>query len=194
MEQIRSFIAIELPDEVKLEIANLQAQLKSGLSFGFKWVDPNSIHLTLKFLGNVAQDKIEEVTEALKAAAEGITPFRLKIKDLGVFPNPRRIQVVWVGMSGEIDKLVKLQKQVDLNLTSLGFTPESRPFVPHLTLARVRAQLMPAEGQKFNELLLGTRFEASGEIAVDAISLMRSQLTPQGAIYTRISSVPLLKS
>lgn len=194
MEQIRLFIAIELPDEVKLEITNLQAQLKSGSSFGFKWVDPNGIHLTLKFLGNVAQDKIEEVTEALKKTAEGITPFRLKIKDLGVFPNPRRIQVVWVGMSGEIDKLIGLQKQVDLNLASLGFTPESRPFVPHLTLARVRTQLPPDEGQKFNELLSGTKFEASAEIAVDAISLMRSQLTPQGAIYTRISSVPLLKS
>jgi len=192
MEQIRSFVAVELPDELKLELSKLQAQLKSGGGFGVKWVDPYSIHLTLKFLGNVAQDKIEAVTKALEEAGRGVAPFHLKLRDLGVFPNARRVQVVWVGVSGEADKLLELQKRIDSNLALLGFTPESRPFAPHLTLARVRGQIPLDESQKFGELVTSTKFEATGDIEVEAISLMRSQLTPQGAIYTKISSVKLL--
>ncbi len=191
MEQVRSFIAIELPDELKLELSQLVAQLKSGEQSWVKWVDPYNIHLTLKFLGNVAVDKLDDITGALEKAAQGIAPFHLEIKELGVFPNLRRVQVAWVGISGEVDKLAQLQQRIESNLAPLGFAPESRPFVPHLTLARLRDQALLAERQRFGQLITGTKFEAANAIKVNALSLMKSQLTREGAIYSRISSVGL---
>ncbi len=189
MEVVRSFIAIELPDEVRLKLDQLEAQLKSGQP-GVKWVDPNSIHLTLKFLGNITIDKTEEITRAMEEAARGIPPFHLEVKDLGVFPNLKRVQVAWIGMSGEVDKLSQLQQRLESNLERLGFAPEARAFTPHLTLARFRNQASLDERQRFGQLIADTRFKA-GTIKVNTISLMRSQLTRQGAIYSRISLIKL---
>jgi len=191
MEQIRSFIAIALPDELKSELVQLEARLKLVEQPFVKWVDPYSIHLTLKFLGNVTANRIGEITKAMEEATQGVSPFNLQVKDLGVFPNPRRVQVAWVGLSGDIDKLARLQQRIEASLVPLGFTPESRKFVPHLTLARVRNQALLNERQRLGELIAGTSFEAVHIIEVDSISLMKSQLTRQGAIYSRISSARL---
>lgn len=191
MEQIRSFIAIELPDELGLELTQLEAQLKSDKQPGVKWVDPDGIHLTLKFLGNITADRIEGITRAIEEAVRGISPFQLKVKELGVFPNFKRVQVAWVGVSGEVDKLAQLQKRIESNLTPLGFAPESRLFKPHLTLARLHAQTSLDERQRFGQVIVNTTFEAACPIEVDAISLMKSQLTPEGAVYSQISSVEL---
>ncbi len=193
MEQVRSFIAIELPDELKLGLTQLQSRMKLAKQPWAKWVDPYSIHLTLKFLGNIVVDRIGEITRAIGDAAQGITPFHLEVKELGVFPNMRRVQVIWVGVSGEVDKLGQLQQGIESNLAHLGFAPEARPFTPHLTLARLRDRAPIGERQRFGQLIAGTKFEAVYSIEVDAISLMRSQLTREGAIYSRISSVGLNK-
>jgi 2'-5' RNA ligase len=191
MEQVRCFIAIELPEEIKAGLTRLQAQLKSGSQRGVKWVDPYSIHLTLKFLGNVSGDRISQITGAIGQAAQGIFPFFLEVKGLGVFPNLRRVQVAWVGITGEVDKLAQLQQRIESNLARLGFAPELRPFTPHLTLARVRDQASPDERQRFGQLIASTKFEAAYPFQVEAISLIRSQLTREGAIYSQISSVQL---
>ncbi len=193
MEQIRSFIAIELPEELKLELVQLETQLKLGKQSWVKWVDPDSIHLTLKFLGNIAIDRTGEITRAMEEAAQTVPPFHLEVKGLGVFPNLKRVQVAWVGISGEVDKLGVLQQRLESNLARLGFAPESRPFTSHLTLARLRHQASLDEPQRFGQLIAGTRFEIAYTIKVDAISLMRSQLTREGAIYSRISLVELNK-
>ncbi len=190
MEQIRSFIAIELPDEFRLELDQLEARLKSGEPPWVKWVDPHSIHLTLKFLGNIAVNRIGEITRVIEEAAQGIPPFQLEVKDLGVFPNLKRVQVAWVGIRGEVAQLVQLQQRIESNLARLGFTPESRAFTPHLTLARLHNRASSDERQRFGQLIADTKFEAS-TIKVDAINLMRSQLSREGAIYSRISSVRL---
>jgi len=193
MEQVRSFIAIELSEELKQELIQLEAQLKLGKQPWVKWVDPYSIHLTLKFLGSIAVDKIGDITRAMEVAAQGIPPFHLEVRDLGVFPNLRRVQVVWVGVGGEVDKLGQLQQRIESDLAPLGFAPESRPFTPHLTLARLRDWAPLDERQRFGQLIASTKFEAVHSIKVDAISLMRSQLTREGAIYSRVSSVRLKK-
>jgi len=191
MEQIRSFIAIELPDGLKQELSQLQAKLKAGKQPGVKWADPYGIHLTLKFLGNIAINRTGEITRVIEESTQGISPFRLKVKQLGVFPNLRRVQVVWVGISGEVDKLGQLQQRIESGLARLGFTPESRPFTPHLTLARLRDQASLDERQRLGQLIASTSFESAHSIKVDAINLMKSQLTREGAIYSRISSVKL---
>ena len=191
MEQIRSFVAIKLPDELKLALVRLQERLKSESQAAVKWVDPYSIHLTLKFLGDIRTDMVSRITAALEGAAQGISPFHLEASGTGVFPNLKRVQVVWVGVSGEVDRLSQLQQRVDSCLTSLGFISESRPFTPHITLARLRNQATPDERQKLGQLIASTSFQTAYSIEVDSFHLMRSQLTRQGAIYSRISSIKL---
>lgn len=192
MEPIRSFIAIELPDELKRALGQLESQLKTAQFSSVKWVDPDSIHLTLKFLGNIDADQTEAITRVMAESARGIPPFRLEIKGLGAFPNLKRVQVVWVGITGEIDKIAQLQQNLESNLAHLGFTPEARSFTPHLTLARLRNQASPEERQRLGQLVASTSFQA-GIIKVASISLMKSQLAREGAIYSRLRSVDLTK-
>jgi len=194
MEQIRAFIAINLPDDVKSALSRLQARLKTGERFPVKWVDPYSIHLTLKFLGNIPADTTGRINTALEGAVRGIPPFQVEIRGLGVFPNLNRVQVVWVGVGGEIDLLLRLQRAIDSGLSSLGFAPEKRRFTPHLTLARVRDRAAPSERQSLGRLIADTKFEDVYRINVDSVNLMKSQLTREGAVYTRINSVVLKQS
>jgi 2'-5' RNA ligase len=191
MEQIRSFIAVELPDETKLKLKQLEAQLKSGRRYAMKWVAPDSIHLTLKFLGNIAIDRTGEITGAIEEAARGISPFQVNVTGLGVFPNSKRVQVTWVGLDGQTEKLVQLQQNIESGMEKLGFIPEKRRFTPHLTVARFRDHASPGERQDFGQLIASISFDA-GPFIVDSISLMKSQLTREGAIYTRISSIKLI--
>jgi 2'-5' RNA ligase len=193
MEQVRSFIAIELPDELRLELGRLQARLRVDRP-RVKWVDPSGIHLTLKFLGNIPVASIEPVTQALTESASKVSPFQLTIQQLGAFPNLRRVQVVWVGLGGELDKVNELYRLIEASLSHLGFTAEQRPFAPHLTLARLSNEALPDEQQRFGELIAGTSFESREVIRVNSINLMRSQLTSQGAIYSKISSAELKKN
>ena len=190
-EEIRSFIAIELPEEAKEGLARLRKELERDEHKFVKWVDPGGIHLTLKFLGNIPSKRVTEITEAIKEAAQGISPFNLEISGLGAFPSIRQARVLWVGISGEVDKLSRLQKNIDSALAALGFAKEERPFVPHLTLARIREGASPPERRSFGELVGSTTFEDKYHVEVEAIRLMRSQLTPAGAIYTCLSAVGL---
>jgi 2'-5' RNA ligase len=191
MEQVRCFIAIGLTDEIKAGLEQLQSQLKSGGQTSIKWVDPYSIHLTLKFLGGVDGDKISPITAAMAEAVQGVAPFRLEVKGLGAFPNLRRVQVVWVGVGGEVDKLAYLQQRLESSLAGLGFAPENRRFTPHLTLARVRERASLAEREGLGQLIASAKFEAAHSFPVTEVSLMRSQLTREGAIYSRISAAAL---
>lgn len=191
MEQLRSFIAIELPDELKLALARWQDQLKSGKPTPVKWVDPYAIHLTLKFLGNIGSDMVGRITTVLEEAVRGIPPFRLEAGGLGAFPSLKRVQVVWVGVAGEVGRLSQLQQRLESGLAPLGFMAETRPFTPHLTLARLRDRATPDERQNLGQLIAGTSFDAGYAIDVGSIHLMRSHLTPQGAVYSRTSSVML---
>jgi len=120
VEPVRCFIAVELPEEIKKGLKDLQTKLKSGGQFPAKWVDPYSIHLTLKFLGNVSQDRLDEITAAMEEASQGVSPFNLEVKGLGVFPNPRRVQVAWVGVGGEVEKLAHLQQRLETKLVLIS--------------------------------------------------------------------------
>jgi 2'-5' RNA ligase len=190
-EQIRSFIAIELPEEAKEGLTRLKKELERDEHKFVKWVDPRGIHLTLKFLGNIPSKQVAEITEAIEGAAQGISPFHLEIGGLGAFPSLRQARVFWVGINGEVYKLSRLQQNIDSALAALGFAKEERSFVPHLTLARIRQGASPLERRIFGELVGSTIFEDKYHVKVESISLMRSQLTPAGAIYTRLSLVGL---
>ena len=191
MEQVRSFIAIELPEHVLLKLQELQTHLKSGGQVQAKWVDPFSIHLTLKFLGSVAADRLDGIAKAMRMAVEGIAPFHLLLKEPGAFPNTNRVQIVWVGIGGEVSKLGQLQQHIESSLAALGFTPESRRFMPHLTLARLREHASLAERQLLGQRILSLEVGHSSSFEVSSISLMKSQLIREGALYSRIASIDL---
>jgi len=190
-EQIRSFIAVELPEEAKRGLTRLRKELERDEHRFVKWVDPGGIHLTLKFLGNISAKQVTEITEAMKEATQGISPFHLEISGLGAFPSLRQPRVLWVGVGGEIDKLSRLQQNIDSALAALRFAKEERPFVAHLTLARIREGVSTPERKSFSELVGSTTFGDKYPVEVEAIRLMRSQLTRGGAIYTRLSMVGL---
>jgi len=190
-EEIRSFIAIQLPEEVREGLARLRKELERDEHKFVKWVAPGGIHLTLKFLGNIPSKRVTEITEAIAEAAQGISPFHLEISGLGAFPSLRQARVFWVGIGGEAEKLSMLQQNIDSALAVQGFAQEERSFVPHLTLARIRQGASPLDRRSFGELVDSTIFEDKYHIEVEAISLMRSQLTPAGAIYTCLSVVGL---
>lgn len=191
MEQIRSFIAVELPGELKQALTQLQGKFKSAGSLPVRWVDPNNIHLTLKFLGDVDVAITGRITLALEEAVRGTPPFNIEASGLGVFPNMNRIQIIWVGLHGDLEKLGQLQKRIEASLKPLGFPPEGRPFTPHLTIARVRDFARPEERQKLGQLISATSFEDKYRISVNAIHLIKSQLTREGPIYTKISTITL---
>ena len=190
-EQIRCFIAIELPEEAKGGLARLKQELERDEHKYVKWVEPGGIHLTLKFLGNIPAKRVAEITEAIGKAAQGISQFHLEISGLGAFPSLRQARVFWVGIGGEMGKLSGLVQNIDSTLATIGFAREERPFVPHLTLARIRQGASPLERRSFGDLVGSTIFRDKYHIEVEAISLMRSQLTPAGAIYTRLKTVAL---
>jgi len=191
MEQIRSFIAIELPREIRAGLDSLEERLKAGQHPFVKWVDPEGIHLTLKFLGNIALTTVPEIIEAITKIAQPISPFRLQIGGLGVFPNWQRPQVVWVGIGGEVEKLAALQRDMEAALAPLGFPSESRSFKAHLTLGRLRERASPGDRQRFAAWARSIEFETSRPFEVSALRLMKSQLTPSGAIYSQLASVEL---
>lgn len=190
-EEMRSFVAIELPEQVKDGLASLRGELKRAEHSFVKWVGPEGVHLTLKFLGNIPAIQVTEISDTIAAAARGVPPFRLEVARLGAFPNLKQPRVLWVGIRGELTTLLQLQQNIDSGLTALGFTQEERPFAPHLTLARLRQTASPAERKAFGELAASASFETGYPFDAKAVSLMRSQLTPGGAIYTRLSVIEL---
>jgi RNA 2',3'-cyclic 3'-phosphodiesterase len=188
----RLFVAVELTSGVKGELARLQERLKKTCGFcPARWVSVDNIHLTLNFLGDVDISLLKAVKATVKQAGDEFPPFELSMTDTGVFPNLERPHVVWVGLGGDTSKLAAVQKRLEGLVEVLGFRPEDRSFSPHLTLARVRDEATPADIKRLGEAIGQTRCEKDCSIPIDSISLIRSQLTPDGPIYTVIFNAPL---
>jgi 2'-5' RNA ligase len=192
MEFIRAFIAIELPDSIKSSLSLLQNDLKRSTSAPVKWVAPNSIHLTLKFLGNISQEKIPEISDAIDKTTRQTAPFSLELSHLGAFPNTHSPRVVWIGLKGDIDTLTVLQKNIESSLIPYGFPPEGKGFSPHLTLGRIREKLLPEDRRRLGELIASTEVSSTSRFTADSVNLMRSTLTPSGAVYRclHLSALP----
>jgi 2'-5' RNA ligase len=189
---IRAFIAIALPADIKTRIKNHQAPLKCDTGNSVKWVDPEIIHLTLKFLGDITDDQIIPVTNAMRESVASTHPFILRLQGIGAFPSLNRAQVVWAGINGNLDSLLALQNKLDANLVKLNFPPERRPFSPHLTLGRVRDTAALTERQKLSACLSSFKIESGTQFEVKSIDLVQSRLLPAGPLYTRLQSVEFL--
>jgi 2'-5' RNA ligase len=191
LAQIRLFIAVSLSQELKEELAILQSRLKRLSLSWVKWVDPERIHITLKFIGDTPADKIETIKAAMTEAVKSANPFNLKFEGLGVFPNPTRAQVIWVGLGGDRQKLVILQQRLERRLETIGFPAENREYTAHLTLGRVHRNATKRQQEEIGRLVGSTNCCLNSELVVESICLMKSQLTPQGPIYTQLAKVPL---
>lgn len=190
MDYIRSFISIDLPESIRDELKNIQQNFRKDFP-GFKWVSIASIHLTLKFLGNVAENQLDPIKKELQRIADKQTAFRLSLKDTGLFPNIRRPRVVWVGLGDDTETLIQLQEHIDSALIPMGFIPEKRKFTPHLTLARIPEGLKPAELEDFGKQWTSAKIRPGFNFAANSVNLMKSTLKPTGAIYDILAVFPL---
>ena len=183
---MRSFIAIELPETIKKALAEFQQELgKCGADV--RWARPENIHLTLKFLGNIEEDKADVIAEKIKGTCKGRSGFKLNISGTGVFPNKRSPRVLWAGIELN-DEITTLQKGIEETMASVGFKPEKRRFSPHLTLGRFRSS---RGKQAVLDKMGAYRENIFGLMDVNSVLLMRSDLGPRGATYTKIAQAYL---
>ncbi|MSQ33258.1 MAG: RNA 2',3'-cyclic phosphodiesterase [Dehalococcoidia bacterium] len=188
-QAIRSFVAIELPTEVRHTLADIQARLRVA-SGGIRWVAPEGVHLTLKFLGSVPASTVGHVGAALAAALESASPIPLVLGGLGAFPHWRAPRVIWTGLAGDLAALAALQSQVEEALAPLGFRPEPRPYSPHLTLGRVKNGVRPENLRPLAQAAQGLA-AASTPFRASRVTLFQSTLTPAGAVYAALAQVEL---
>ena len=192
MEQVRTFIAIELDEKIKAGLTKLQGQLKAKVPQGsVRWVAPQGIHLTFKFLGDVPANRIEQIERAIAQACAAFPPFSFSVEGLGCFPDARRPQVVWVGVREETETLKRLQKAIEEGMEKLGFAPEGRGFQAHLTLGRTQRRASSSDVRRLGQVVEETDVGELGQMEARAVSLMKSDLRPTGAVYTRLAEVRL---
>ena len=186
-KNIRAFIAIPLPSNVIEQIGALQSKLKES-GFKIRWVKPANIHLTLKFLGDIAPEKIAEIEKQLHVAVADHPPLTLAAKGIGVFPGIRKPRVLWVGVSGQTQDLRNLHQSVDSGMHRVGFAVEKRKFKSHLTLGRIKSFIDP--DRLVQTMQSCSEFE-SESFNAERIHLYQSRLEPSGAVYTKLLTVPL---
>jgi 2'-5' RNA ligase len=186
-DTIRTFIAVEIPENITSGIRELQQDLKD-YGIDIRWIRPENIHLTLKFIGDVQSDDIDNISGAISTTAKGVSSIPLQAKGIGVFPGVKRPRVLWVGLTGQLELLTKLQKTLDANLKGIGFPPEKRPFKGHLTIGRIKTKM---NSKTFVDALLAFRSFESETFVADRIVLFKSELKPNGAVYTKLASATL---
>ena len=187
---LRAFIALSVPPEAQQSLEPAVQQLSAVAPGAVRWVALDGLHLTLKFLGNIEAGRVDGIVQGMQRACGEIAPFKLTLADLGVFPNPSRPRVVWAGVQGDLQPLVKLQTGIETHLASLGFPLEKRPFTPHLTLGRVRDQAGNPQRSRLGNAVSACLIQAPQPWSVEAAHLVRSDLGPGGATYTNLASVP----
>lgn len=181
---IRCFIAVELDSGIGRALHRVQDRFRRKLgneTSGIRWVQPERIHLTLKFLGDVDDTIIMKVCAVVDAAVKGVEPFDIEIADVGCFPPDGAARVLWVGVTAGSELLCSLQKKLDDELAELGFAPERRKFSAHLTLARIKQVRM---GHRISELVQSVEPVFLGSQAVSSLTVFQSELTRTGPIYT----------
>jgi len=183
---LRSFIAIELPETVKSALLEFQQGLKK-CGADVRWVRPDSIHLTLKFLGDIKENDVDGIVKIIEGACRKYSAFDVEVGEAGAFPNKKSPRVLWVGVHGN-EALIKLQGEIEDGMAFLGFEKEERKFSPHLTLGRFRSL---REKDALMEEIESYKDNSFGLMEVKSISLMKSELSPAGAKYTRVAEVAL---
>ncbi len=188
MSLIRAFVAIEISPALREQIAVQTLALKKALPAKIRWTTPQNIHLTLKFLGDIAPDSLPTLTHALAATAAQQTTFDIAIGGFGVFPGPKNPRIFWIGIQAPPD-LAHLHRAIETTCFRLGYPPEEKPFNPHLTLGRLRDQ---ADMTSLRPALQQIQIGPLGQVTISSLTLFRSDLRPQGPIYAPLAHFPLI--
>ena len=194
MDAIRAFIAIELPEQIRGQLDDVEKRIQAAAGEparkAVRWVSTSSIHLTLKFLGEVSAANLQSMARSLQAQALHHSGFDFTVSGLGAFPNIRRPRVIWVGTDAP-PALNALQKAIDAETHSLGYPSEDRPFSAHLTLGRIAQNANPEEVRQVAHVLGEIKVGTLGTVHVDRVHLFHSDLRPTGAVYTSLYAFPL---
>jgi len=184
---MRTFVAIEIPEPLKLNLDRSVEEIRSGLKDGLiRWVRLESIHLTLKFLGEIEQEQARAIHEILDQVAGRFSRFSLEIAGLGCFPNWTRPRIVWVGFKPAGGELLRLQSELEGRFEKIGFERDQRGYHPHLTLGRVHKGLSGSDVKQISRWAQEAQIGTVGRFEADAISLIRSVLHPDGATYSNL--------
>jgi 2'-5' RNA ligase len=190
MGMIRAFIALDLASETLQRLEEVNRQLKQRLPGpAVRWVAVKNIHLTLKFLGDVSEANLPVLYEILRKEADKQTSFEIRVGGLGAFPSVNRPRVIWVGVQAP-SELATLQHMLDVETTRVGYASEERDFSPHLTLGRIARNATTDETRQIAGSLNVLKVGDLGASRILAVHFYRSDLTPQGSIYTRLYSAP----
>ena len=189
---LRAFIAVELPtamlQRLGTEIAKLQ-ELEGGRAI--RWVESEAIHLTLQFLGEIDDRTAGLIAGSLDEVCANYARMSLEVGGLGGFPNLNRPRVIWIGIREPDRSLSKLQSEIEGGVSKVGMDAEDRTYHPHLTLGRLRREASQSELRLLGDQLQAIRIADLGSVQAEGVSLMRSELTGSGAVYSRVHFAPL---
>jgi RNA 2',3'-cyclic 3'-phosphodiesterase len=184
---MRTFIAIDLPDEIKNALAQLRDRLKKS-GADVKWVEPQNIHLTLKFLGEIDEKQLPAIIEIMEEVASGSKEYLLRLSSVGAFPRMESPRVIWVGVDQGDQETKEIALMLENGLSGLGLPKEERPFSSHITIGRVRSVLHKG---KLTEELKAAEISEGKEFVVTKMTLFKSSLSPKGPVYDALKETNL---
>ncbi|MBS3812211.1 RNA 2',3'-cyclic phosphodiesterase [Candidatus Bipolaricaulota bacterium] len=185
---MRTFFCLEIPEETRKRMAKLSEDIYQPAYV--KWVDPANLHVTLKFLGEVEPSRVDEIEEAAKAPADHNPAFTMEIDKLGSFPKVSYPKVIWLGSSSEPAEIHSLYADLEEEMAGLGFDPEERDYIPHITLGRTKEKnngRIKEMGRELESFSVGENWE----VEIDELTLMESELRRDGPVYTPLFKLPL---
>lgn len=185
----RTFIAVELDDAMRAALTRMEAQLAQAAP-SLRWTDPAKLHLTLAFLGELDDTQVQMAMNAACAAAASTSPFRIALAGSGYFGPRWAPRVIWAGVGGATRALSAAQARLADALAASGFPREQRPFAPHLTLARIKQPLAPAELERLLAAIERSVPAGAATMTVAGVAVMKSDLARDGARYTRLAQCP----
>lgn len=186
--EIRSFLAFELPDPIKTIVTRISEEVRRG-SLDVRWVRPESIHLTVVFMGGFPSEQIPSMGESLAAVCANHGSFSISLRPMGCFPNSRNPRVIWLGIDADLERMSRFRDDLQQALSPFGIKEEERAFRPHLTLGRFRK--FGKRQTELEQLLAKYKNLASPVCDVNELVLFKSDLKPGGALYAKMSSWPL---
>lgn len=182
---MRVFFGVPVDDEIRSRVREAQDSMRS-MAGKVSWVDPANFHLTLRFIGEVPQTEVEAIGRVVEGVGTGLLPVRLVFRGVGAFPNVRRPRVLWIGLAEGTEALSQLSRELNERLCAeVGLPPEDQPFVPHLTIGRVR---VPSAGDVIAKIIEPLQDQEYGAFWATHFALYQSTLTPRGAIYRILRS------
>jgi len=188
---VRTFLAIELPSDVREAIVQQQRELQGQLPSA-SWVRSHGLHITLKFLGDTPDDQIEPIRDSVTLKLKDMRSFAIELYGFGVFPHSKAPRIFWTGVTSGNEQLLAVSNNIEDALNPLGFPKEGKPFHPHVTLARIKND-QKRFGQALHQKEILTHSMRFGSVPVEGVALVKSDLRPTGSVYTQLWEVPFQK-